>query len=230
MKLKIGDGIRSLRDGALIQAGMVTYLSFSHLHDVAVMVGQSGASGWVYPPSVDLLMYSSYRRIKIARRTGASKKAAVTAFILASAASLSANVIALLPHAMQAAIAASLTTQVVVGAWPPVALVVSILLGHTAETSAVKVVESAEAPAPVAAAATASVPVAAPQVPAQAPAVVLPTEPIKTKKQVLAFLDQHPNLRALNPSDMFRKIEEICAAARVDAPSQSTVYRAATGS
>lgn len=118
-------------DPVRIQAAMVTALSFSHLHDIAGMVGRTGWEGWIYPPSVDLLMYVGYRRMELARAARTSKKLGLTAFLLSSAASLAANVIALLPHAMQAALAANLAMRIVVGVWPPLAMVVTTLLGHS---------------------------------------------------------------------------------------------------
>lgn len=142
-----------LRDGALLQASFATYLSFKHIYLVATMVGQTGASGWIYPPSVDLLTYSAYRRIKAAR-PGESRKAGITAFLLASTASLGANVIAVLPHSLQAPLAANLALRIVVGAWAWVAVVVSVFLGHTssplhaaldAPVVRAELVESAEA-------------------------------------------------------------------------------------
>jgi hypothetical protein len=121
-----------LRNDVLAQAILVTALSFSHLHDVAVLANQLGWKAWAYPPSVDLLMIASYRRIEHARNTpGASKKMAVGAFILSSTASLAANVIDALPAVEVAALANNLVLHMIVGAWPPVALVVSTLLGHT---------------------------------------------------------------------------------------------------
>lgn len=124
-------GAKRVDPALLAQAGITMALSFDHIHTVAVLVGQSGWKGWCYPPSVDLLMASGYRRILHARVRGASTRTGMVAFFCGIAASLAANVIALQKGAELAALAANPMLHVIVGAWPAIALVVSTLLWHS---------------------------------------------------------------------------------------------------
>ena len=119
-------------DAVAIQAGISAILSFTHLHDLAVLAGQDEWMAWLYPISVDLLMYAAYRRL----RAGHGRVAAWFWFIVALAASLAANVVASL-HLD----AAPQELKVIIGAWTAIALLGGMLLSHSPKTES-------QAPAP----------------------------------------------------------------------------------
>lgn len=79
-------------DPLLIQAAIAGALSFSHLHDIARATGQTGWQAWAYPVSVDLLLVAAWRRLLIARTSGAGRFGPWLWFLVALAASLGANV------------------------------------------------------------------------------------------------------------------------------------------
>lgn len=66
-----------MTDGVLFQAVLTGFLSFSHIHDVAVAHGQPGWKAWLYPLSVDLLTVAAYRKMRTVR---AEYRSAVHAF------------------------------------------------------------------------------------------------------------------------------------------------------
>ncbi|MFF9337951.1 DUF2637 domain-containing protein, partial [Streptomyces albogriseolus] len=75
-------------DAVLVQAVIAAALSFAHLHDLASAAGQDGWKAWAYPVSVDLLLVAAWRRL----RSGGSKAAGWSWFLVALTASLGANV------------------------------------------------------------------------------------------------------------------------------------------
>ncbi|WP_433571950.1 DUF2637 domain-containing protein [Streptomyces sp. CA-251247] len=110
-------------DAVLIQAVIAAALSFAHLHDLAVAAGQDGWKAWAYPVSVDLLMVAAWKRL----RTGESRAAGWSWFLVAIAASLGANV----------ATAGLLDLdnvpawlRITVAGWPAVAFLGGTLLAH----------------------------------------------------------------------------------------------------
>ncbi|MEV8362532.1 DUF2637 domain-containing protein [Streptomyces niveus] len=110
-------------DAVLIQAVIAAALSFAHLHDLAVAAGQDGWKAWAYPISVDLLMVAAWKRL----RSGQSKAAGWSWFLIALAASLGANV----------ATAGLLDLdnvpawlRITVAGWPAVAFLGGTLLAH----------------------------------------------------------------------------------------------------
>lgn len=221
MKLKIGDGVRVLRDGVLVQGVMVTMLSFGHIQDLVEHVGQTGWQAWVYPASIDLLTVSSYRTMRLARRTGESAAMGWFAFLLSGLVSLAANVVDSLASndpGLAAALWHNAALHVIVGAWPPVALVVATMISHGARRTQAAEAVIEQPPAQEQEQEQAQAPVPA--------SVISVTAPLSTVPEVRAFLDKHPSLRALNQSALYRQIEELCAAASVKAPSASTVRRA----
>lgn len=110
-------------DAVLIQAVIAAALSFAHLHDLAVAAGQDGWKAWAYPVSVDLLLVAAWKRL----RSGESKTAGWSWFLIALAASLGANV----------ATAGLLDLdnvpgwlRITVAGWPAVAFLGGTLLAH----------------------------------------------------------------------------------------------------
>ncbi|MEV8349912.1 DUF2637 domain-containing protein [Streptomyces niveus] len=115
-------------DAVLIQAVIAAALSFAHLHDLAVAAGQDGWKAWAYPISVDLLMVAAWKRL----RSGQSKAAGWSWFLIALAASLGANV----------ATAGLLDLdnvpawlRITVAGWPAVAFLGGTLLAHGPATA-----------------------------------------------------------------------------------------------
>lgn len=107
---------------ALSVAGVAAWVSYWHMVTVATMAGQTGASPYLEPLSVDALMVIAARYITRARRT-LGKVWAVTGFILGAGATLTANVLSAQPTALGRAVAA----------WPAVALVVTAAVLHWGE-------------------------------------------------------------------------------------------------
>jgi hypothetical protein len=112
-------------DAVLIQAVIAAALSFAHLHDLAVAAGQDGWKAWAYPVSVDLLLVAAWKRL----RSGESKAAGWSWFLVALAASLGANV----------ATAGLLDLdnvpawlRILVAGWPAIAFLGGTLLAHEA--------------------------------------------------------------------------------------------------
>jgi hypothetical protein len=110
-------------DAVLIQAVIAAALSFAHLHDLAVAAGQDGWKAWAYPVSVDLLMVAAWKRL----RSGESKAAGWSWFLVALVASLGANVATAglldLGHVPA-------WLRVAVAGWPAVAFLGGTLLAH----------------------------------------------------------------------------------------------------
>ncbi|MEU6001570.1 DUF2637 domain-containing protein [Streptomyces sp. NPDC047197] len=110
-------------DAVLIQAVIAAALSFAHLHDLAVAAGQDGWKAWAYPVSVDLLLVAAWKRL----RSGESKAAGWSWFLVALAASLGANVATaglLDLHDVPAWL------RILVAGWPAVAFLGGTLLAH----------------------------------------------------------------------------------------------------
>ncbi|MFI2350883.1 DUF2637 domain-containing protein [Streptomyces sp. NPDC019443] len=127
-------------DAVLIQAVIAAALSFAHLHDLAVAAGQDGWKAWAYPVSVDLLMVAAWKRL----RSGGSRAAGWSWFLVAIAASLGANV----------ATAGLLDLdnvpawlRITVAGWPAVAFLGGTLLAHGANERTEAVDEPAALPA-----------------------------------------------------------------------------------
>ncbi|TQK45586.1 uncharacterized protein DUF2637 [Streptomyces sp. SLBN-118] len=125
-------------DAVLIQAVIAAALSFAHLHDLAVAAGQDGWKAWAYPVSVDLLMVAAWKRL----RSGESRAAGWSWFLVAIAASLGANV----------ATAGLLDLdnvpawlRITVAGWPAVAFLGGTLLAHGANER----MEAVDKPAPL---------------------------------------------------------------------------------
>ncbi|MFF2250363.1 DUF2637 domain-containing protein [Streptomyces sp. NPDC058142] len=110
-------------DAVLIQAVIAAALSFAHLHDLAVAAGQDGWKAWAYPVSVDLLLVAAWKRL----RSGESKAAGWSWFLVALVASLGANVATagLLDLDQVPA-----WLRVAVAGWPAVAFLGGTLLAH----------------------------------------------------------------------------------------------------
>ncbi|MGX1852967.1 DUF2637 domain-containing protein [Streptomyces sp. NPDC055299] len=110
-------------DAVLVQAVIAAALSFAHLHDLAVAAGQDGWKAWAYPVSVDLLLVAAWRRL----RTGESKTAGWSWFLVALAASLGANIATAglldLGHVPP-------WLRVLVAGWPAAAFLGGTLLAH----------------------------------------------------------------------------------------------------
>ena len=86
--------LRRVTDGVIFQAVLTGSLSFSHIHDLAAVHGQSGWKAWLYPLSVDLLTVAAYRKLMTARRAPAAPVLlAWCSFLLGLSASLAANVV-----------------------------------------------------------------------------------------------------------------------------------------
>ncbi|MEU3917855.1 DUF2637 domain-containing protein [Streptomyces sp. NPDC029004] len=127
-------------DAVLIQAVIAAALSFAHLHDLAVAAGQDGWKAWAYPVSVDLLMVAAWKRL----RSGGSRAAGWSWFLVAIAASLGANV----------ATAGLLDLdnvpawlRITVAGWPTVAFLGGTLLAHGANERTEAVDEPVPLPA-----------------------------------------------------------------------------------
>ncbi|MCQ4207827.1 DUF2637 domain-containing protein [Streptomyces longispororuber] len=114
-------------DAVLIQAVIAAALSFAHLHDLAVAAGQDGWKAWAYPVSVDLLLVAAWNRL----RSGESKAAGWSWFLVALVASLGANVATAglldLDHVPA-------WLRVAVAGWPAVAFLGGTLLAHSPAT------------------------------------------------------------------------------------------------
>lgn len=126
-------------DAVLIQAVIAAALSFAHLHDLAVAAGQDGWKAWAYPVSVDLLLVAAWKQL----RSGESKAAGWSWFLVALAASLGANV----------ATAGLLDLdnvpawlRITVAGWPAVAFLGGTLLAHGPAERMAPVAESHDAP------------------------------------------------------------------------------------
>ncbi|MFF4903576.1 DUF2637 domain-containing protein [Streptomyces sp. NPDC001260] len=114
-------------DAVIVQAVIAGALSFSHLHDLAAAAGQGGWKAWAYPVSVDLLLVAAWRRMRQQQRAGVAAGGPRLWFLVALAASLSANV----------ATAGLLDLddvpawlRVAVAGWPAVAFFGGTLLAH----------------------------------------------------------------------------------------------------
>ncbi|MDX2709062.1 DUF2637 domain-containing protein [Streptomyces sp. PA03-6a] len=112
-------------DAVLIQAVIAAALSFAHLHDIAAAAGQDGWKAWAYPISVDLLLVAAWRRL----RSGSSRAAGWSWFLIALVASLGANV-ATAGLLNLADVPAWL--RILVAGWPAVAFLGGTLLAHAA--------------------------------------------------------------------------------------------------
>lgn len=112
----IGD---ALRDGTVIHYGFATVLSFGHIHDLAAAHGQAGWKAWCYPPSVDLLIYAGYRRIR-----SAPGAIGWFAFLFGILVSLAANIV-------ESYLTTHSVIGVVIGLYPSLGMLVATLLGHT---------------------------------------------------------------------------------------------------
>ncbi|MET8245771.1 DUF2637 domain-containing protein [Streptomyces sp. NPDC005202] len=112
-------------DVVLVQAVIAAALSFAHLHDLASAAGQHGWKAWAYPVSVDLLLVAAWRRL----RSGGTKAAGWSWFLVALTASLGANVATagLLDLGTVPA-----WLRILVAGWPAVAFLGGTLLAHTA--------------------------------------------------------------------------------------------------
>ncbi|MFJ6605687.1 DUF2637 domain-containing protein [Streptomyces lydicus] len=110
-------------DAVLVQAVIAAALSFAHLHDLAVAAGQDGWKAWAYPVSVDLLLVAAWKRL----RSGESKTAGWSWFLVALAASLGANIATAglldLGHVPP-------WLRVLVAGWPAAAFLGGTLLAH----------------------------------------------------------------------------------------------------
>ena len=143
--------LRRVTDGVLFQAVLTGSLSFSHIHDLAAVHGQTGWKAWLYPLSVDLLTVAAYRKLMTARRTpGTSALLAWCSFLLGLSASLAANVVSAWGNPDR-------FIAVALGVWPAVAFLVCTLLSHDPVHVPATAPAWAETPAPM----PASVPVPA---------------------------------------------------------------------
>jgi hypothetical protein len=142
------DAVRSLPvrlDAVLVQAVIAAALSFAHLHDLASAAGQDGWKAWAYPVSVDLLLVAAWRRL----RSGGSKAAGWSWFLVALTASLGANVATAGLLDLDAVPA---WLRILVAGWPAVAFLGGTLLAH-GSTEEREVASSAMAEPPAAEAA-----------------------------------------------------------------------------
>jgi hypothetical protein len=156
-------------DAVLIQAVIAAALSFAHLHDLAVAAGQDGWKAWAYPISVDLLLVAAWKRL----RSGESKAAGWSWFLVALAASLGANVATAglldLDHVPA-------WLRIAVAGWPAVAFLGGTLLAHAPVDSAPALAEQHDEPT-VGAAQQSPVFEAAPSSSATVPRTALTTPP-----------------------------------------------------
>jgi hypothetical protein len=120
------------KDPILVQAVIAGALSFSHIHDLAEMMGQEGWRAWAYPVSVDLLMIMAWKKL---RTPDAPKGWPWVWFLLALGASLSANMATSDIHDPM---------SVAVAAWPVLAF-----LGGSFMVHARSVVEDGQEAEPV---------------------------------------------------------------------------------
>lgn len=120
-----------IADSTLMQAIIAGALSFTHIRDVAVMGGQDGWKAWAYPLIVDMITMSAYRKLKRDQAAGDPTGVGWFWLIVGTIFSLGANVIDALAHAPTHATPARLTLCVVVGVWPAVAFIGSMLLRHS---------------------------------------------------------------------------------------------------
>lgn len=120
-----------IADSTLMQAIIAGALSFTHIRDVAVMGGQDGWKAWAYPLIVDMITMSAYRKLKRDQAAGDQTGVGWFWLIVGTAVSLGANVIDAIAHAPAHATPARLTLCVVVGVWPAVAFIGSMLLRHS---------------------------------------------------------------------------------------------------
>lgn len=109
-----------LKDGTAVHYGFATVLSFGHIHDLAAAHGQSGWKAWCYPPSVDLLIYSGWRRI----RSGHSRAIGWFAFLFGIFVSLGANV-------AESYYTTHSLVGVIIGVYPSLGMLVATLLSHS---------------------------------------------------------------------------------------------------
>lgn len=173
--------LRRVTDGVIFQAVLTGSLSFSHIHDLAAVHGQTGWKAWLYPLSVDLLTVAAYRKLMTARRTPDTPALlAWCSFLLGLSASLAANVVSAWQNPDR-------LIAVALGVWPAVAFLVCTLLSHDPASTPATAPERTQVPAPV------PVPVAAPvesaPVPAAAPAALEP-EPVPVPEGVsLRFVE-----------------------------------------
>lgn len=117
---------KDLKDPYVIQAAIAAALSFSHIHDLAEMMGQTGWRAWAYPVSVDLLMLMSLKRL---RTPDAPKVGPWTWFLLSMAASMGANV---------AVADTGSWVSITVAGWPVVAFLGGSLMVHTRQVAEVE--------------------------------------------------------------------------------------------
>ncbi|MBS2962100.1 DUF2637 domain-containing protein [Actinocrinis puniceicyclus] len=145
---------RRFTDGVLFQAVLTGSLSFSHIHDLAAVHGQSGWKAWLYPLSVDLLTVAAYRKLTAARSTKAPAGLAWCAFLLGLAASLAANILGAWQNPDR-------LVAVALGVWPAVAFLVCTLLTHDPTPATAPAPAPARADVPAVVDATAALPVIA---------------------------------------------------------------------
>lgn len=119
-------------DGMTVQALIAGSLSFAHIHELANSQGQTGWKGWMYPLSVDLLMVAAWSRLRRARKSGEPAGWCWFWFLVALAASLSANVASCGPHPS--------LMRVAVAVWPAVAFFATTLIGHASARTMPEVV------------------------------------------------------------------------------------------
>ncbi|WP_329321227.1 DUF2637 domain-containing protein [Streptomyces sp. NBC_01715] len=157
-------------DAVLIQAGIAAALSFAHLHDLAVAAGQDGWKAWAYPISVDLLLVAAWKRL----RSGESKAAGWSWFLVALAAGLGANVATAglldLDHVPA-------WLRIAVAGWPAVAFLGGTLLAHSPVDSAPVLAEQHDQPTVEAAQQSPRVSKAASSSPATVPRTPLTAPP-----------------------------------------------------
>src|SRR6185437_12642590 len=135
--------LRRVTDGVLFQAVLTGSLSFSHIHDLAAVHGQTGWKAWLYPLSVDLLTVAAYRKLMTARRTPAtSALLAWCSFLLGLSASLAANIVSAWQNPDR-------FIAVALGVWPAVAFLVCTLLSHDPVTVPAAAPVVTEVPAPL---------------------------------------------------------------------------------
>lgn len=201
-------------DAVLIQAVIAAALSFAHLHDLAVAAGQDGWKAWAYPVSVDLLLVAAWKRL----RSGESKAAGWSWFLVALAASLGANV----------ATAGLLDLdnvpawlRIAVAGWPAVAFLGGTLLAHGPADRTAPVAEPYDAPTDTAPDLEA-VSEPAPEPPAIAPAPEPVTEPAGRPADRLpaALVDHARKVAAEHHTRTGAPIDTATLRARLGVPAQ----------